>query len=215
MFCVKCVDRPTQTGNGAERNFLKKLIRSFIAVPLTDQIHQNLAEFSNQHGLDNRAFGLKPVKPANIHLTMKFLGEIEESQTAKLSAALDKVSTGLLPFKVTIRGIGAFPAWNRNPRIIWVGADPVEPLQKIYSCVESVTTRLGFPPESRGFSPHLTLARVNTQTDQLASQLKRLSQLTPEPFFGEMMVECLVLFKSVLLPQGPVYTALSSHMFTK
>ncbi len=194
---------------------MEKLIRSFIAIPLTTQIHQNLADFSHQHGLDNRTYGLKPVKPVNIHLTLKFLGEIEESQIVEISTTLDEVASGLQPFKASIHGIGAFPAWNRNPRVIWVGAGPVEPLQKVYNRVESATDQLGFPPEKRGFSPHLTLARINAQTDQSTGLFTRLSRLSPETFFGEMMVDHLVLFKSVLLPQGPVYTALSSHMFTK
>ncbi len=203
------------TVNRTERNLLGNLIRSFIAIPLTAQIHQNLADFCRQNGLDNRSYGLKPVKPINIHLTLKFLGEIDESQTGRLRTALDEVSAGLKPFKVSIRGIGAFPAWNRNPRVVWVGAQPVEPLLAVFSSVEVATMGLSFPPEKRGFSPHLTLARVNTQTDQLAGIFARLSRLSPEPFFGKMMVESLILFKSVLLPQGPVYTTLSCHMFTK
>jgi len=213
MFCVKCVDRPIRIKK--QRSNLEKLIRSFIAIPLNSQIHQNLADFCHLHGLDNRNYGLKPVQAANIHLTIKFLGEIDQHRVKELSSALNQVASRLAPFKVYVRGVGAYPAWNRNPRVIWVGSGPIEPLQKVFSLVEIATVSLNFPPEKRGFSPHLTLARVNTQTDQLAAIINRLSRLTPEPFFGEMEMKGMVLFKSVLLPQGPVYTALSSHIFTQ
>lgn len=194
---------------------MEKTIRSFIAIPLTAPIHQKLADFCHLQGLDNRNSGLKPVQAANIHLTIKFLGEIDQHCVKELSTSLDQVASQLNPFTIYVRGVGAFPSWNRNTRVIWVGTGPVEPLLKVYSCVEKATISLNFPAEKRGFSPHLTLARINTQTEQLAAILNRLSRLTPEPFFGEMLVERLVLFKSVLLPQGPVYTVLSSHLFTQ
>lgn len=194
---------------------MEKLIRSFIAIPLTEQIHQHLADFCRQQGLDNRIYGLKPVKPANIHLTLKFLGEIDQSRVAKLSTALDQVAARLTPFSISINGIGAFPAWHRNPRVIWVSASPAEPLREVFFRVENATVGLDFPPEAKEFSPHLTLARIGTHSDQLNGLVKKLAQLTPEPGFGEMMVTRLVLFRSVLLPQGPVYTALSNHLFSE
>lgn len=192
---------------------MEKFIRSFIAIPLTEEIHRNLADFCDRHGLNNRGNGLKPVQPANIHLTIKFLGEVEQSRVASLSKALHLLSKELMGFNISVHGIGAFPAWKRNPRVLWVGVEPVEPLRELFQRVEEVAAGLDYPLENRGFSPHLTLARVRNQTDQLEPLLQRLSHLTPVPRFGEMKVAQLVLFKSVLLPQGPVYTVLSSHPF--
>jgi 2'-5' RNA ligase len=195
---------------------MANLIRSFIAIPLTPEIHHNLAGFDKLYGLDSRASGLRPVKPANIHLTLKFLGEIERSQVDILKNCLDQVTENIVPFTASVRGLGAFPNWRNRPRVIWVGVVPAIPIQEIFKRVDAATAQVGFPSEARAFSPHLTLARVSSSysTQPLDNLLHKLMTLTPEPDFGSLVVDKLILFKSVLFSEGPVYFILSSHPFS-
>lgn len=195
---------------------MTNLIRSFIAIPLTSEIHHNLADFDKLYSLDSRASGLRLVKPSNIHLTLKFLGEIEPSQVGILKNCLNQVTKDFAPFTASIQGLGAFPNWRNRPRVIWVGVVPTAPIQKIFKRVDSATAQVGFPSEARTFSPHLTLARVSSScsTQPPDSLLHKLMTLTPQPDFGSMVVNKLILFKSVLLSEGPVYSILSSHPFS-
>lgn len=191
------------------------LIRSFIAVPLTDEIHQNLADFIRLHKLETRAAGLRPVKPGNIHLTLKFLGDVESFRIPAISQCLEEVTSRYVPFSITIQGLGAFPGWRKRPRVLWVGAHPADLLQELFQCVDSETAAIGFPSEDRRFSPHLTLARINQQFSNpvQCELLEKLMNLEREPLFGQMTVNQVVLFKSLLQPSGPVYTILSRHPF--
>ncbi len=195
---------------------MPNLIRSFIAIPLTSAIHQKLEDFTRTYGLAERASGLRSVKPENIHLTLKFLGDIDTTRIPAISARLEELTNKNSSFPVTVRGIGAFPGWRNKPRIIWVGVQPVEPIQHIFQGVEAVTTAIGYPSENRPFSPHLTLARVNQQfaSPRQAETITRLMNLNTEPVFGEMIVGELVLFRSVLQPAGPIYSVLSRHSFS-
>jgi len=191
------------------------LIRSFIAIPLTDEIHQNLADFIQLHKLDTRTAGTRPVKPGNIHLTLKFLGDVESFRIPAISQCLEKVTSRLTPFSILIQGLGAFPGWRKRPRVLWVGAQPADLLQELFQRFDSETAAIGYPSEERKFSPHLTLARINQQPSNPVQRelLEKLMNLEREPLFGQMTVNEVVLFKSLLQPSGPVYTILSRHPF--
>lgn len=193
---------------------MSNLIRSFIAIPLNQEIHKNLEDFSSRYELTDRSLGLKPVKPSNIHLTLKFLGEIDQVQATKLSSLLDKTAASLKPFQAKIHGVGAFPGWKSHPRVIFVQASPEESIKEVFHKVESAAVSLGFPQENREFSPHLTLARVAFHTPQLDNLISVLMRMAQEPQFGALPIDKIVMFKSVLLPQGPVYTVLSTHSFS-
>lgn len=195
---------------------MPNLIRSFIAVPLNGEIHQNLADFIQSHNLNTHGAGLRPVKPANIHLTLKFLGDVESFRIQAIGQALDEEIKSLAPFSIDIRGLGAFPAWKKQPRVIWVGAHPADQLKELFSRVDTAAAAAGFPPENRDFSPHLTLARINQQISNPVQHelLEKLMNIQPEPVFGQMTVHEVVLFKSLLQPSGPVYTILSRHSFS-
>jgi len=190
---------------------MTNLIRSFIAVPLTTQIHQNLDAFTRQYGLNSRDLGFKPVDSKNIHLTLKFLGEIDQNLARSVSEALDLVATKIQPFPASVRGVGAFPGWTNRARVVWAGVEPADRLGSIYRLIDDATVKLGLPSEGRGFSPHLTLARLSFMTAGSEQVLNKLKILAPQPDFGEFPVDRIVLFKSVLQPQGPVYSVLSSH----
>lgn len=193
---------------------MTSLIRSFIAVPLTAQIHQNLDAFTRKAGLNSRGLGFKPVNTRNIHLTLKFLGEIDQDLVRPVSEALDRVAAGFQPFTASVREIGAFPGWTNRARVIWAGVEPAGTLSSLYRAIDDETIRLGLASEGRAFSPHLTLARIAFMTAGAERVISQLKILSPQPDFGEFTVDKIVLFKSVLQPQGPIYTVLSSHSFS-
>jgi len=199
---------------GIQLRQMVNVIRSFIAVPLPPQIHKNLAIFTRQYGLNSRENGFRPVKPENIHLTLKFLGEIEEHMLPKVSNVLSILTENLSPFTGSVRAIGAFPGWDKNPRVIWVGIEPEELFRDIYRVVDETTTKLGIPSDGKRFTPHLTLARISFQSHESDLVFNKLKGLSPEPEFGEFTVDRVHFIKSVLLPQGPAYTLLSSHPFS-
>jgi 2'-5' RNA ligase len=193
---------------------MSTLIRSFIAIPLPPQILTNLVAFTRQQGLHARESGFKPVKAENMHLSLKFLGEIDQNQVREVSQALTQITASLDPFRAAVRGIGAFPNWSNRVRVIWVGVEPVEPIRSVYRLIDEATVKIGVPSEDRAFSPHLTLARISFMTRESELAFKRLKSISPEPEFGEFMADKVVFYRSTLLPQGPVYNLISSHPFS-
>jgi len=137
---------------------MKTILRAFIAIPLSPLIQTNLAEFIHHYGLDSRSSGFKAVKPAQIHITLKFFREIPLAQIEPVSSKLQQNLAGLNPFRIHVHGLGAFPAWQPHPRVIWVGLDPLESIKSLFDKIDAATVSLGFPSETRRFSPHLTLA---------------------------------------------------------
>ena len=163
-----------------------------------------------QDDLRSTGADLKLVKKDNIHITMRFLGDVDEGLVKKLKELIGEVEFS--PFSVELRGVGAFPNLRR-PRVIWVGlAEGVEELSRVYSEVESGVTGLGFKPESRGFSPHITLARVRSGRNRDAL-VERLRGHTDDSF-GGFLVERVKLKRSVLTPSGPVYSTLAGSVST-
>lgn len=193
---------------------MTNLIRSFIAIPIATHIHKNLADFIRMVGLNARESGFRPVKPENIHITLKFLADIDQNQIQKTSRLLDQLTVNFSPFTASVQGIGAFPSWNMHPRVIWIAMEPAEELRRVHKSIDEGLVNLGFPSDKKPFSPHLTLARVSFVKPETVRIFDRLQHLSPEPFFGEFTIDRLVLYKSVLLPQGPVYSILSSHPFS-
>lgn len=192
---------------------MKETIRSFIAIPLPYEIQSNLAEFSTKFGIHQRN-GFRPVKAGNIHLTLKFLGDTTSQQIDSVKKLLFQIVQNQTFIQIKFEGVGAFPNWNQ-PRIIWVGMTGSPALENLYKKIDQSTVDLGFASEGRRFSPHLTLARVNSSMSdpQFARAITAIRTLSPAPSFGEMQAKELILFKSDLQPGGPIYSALSHHPF--
>jgi len=147
---------------------------------------------------------LKLVKPKNIHMTMRFLGNITPPLIDLIYEAMQKVSFS--PFDVEIRGLGAFPSL-RYARVVWAGIRRgVEQLSDIFSQLEPELRKLGFKPDPKGFSPHLTLARVKSARNK--AELIRCIKESADYEFGIVKAECLRLKRSVLTPKGPIYSTL-------
>jgi 2'-5' RNA ligase len=146
------------------------------------------------------------VEDGNIHLTLKFLGDVDETQLERVKTVVS--SMDLNPFNLSMKGIGVFPNLRR-PRTVWVAVTGgVSEITEIYRRLEDVLERLGFQREKRSFSPHVTIARVRDgrNRDQLAEGIHEMRDLT----FGSFKVERIVLKKSVLTPRGPIYSNIAS-----
>ena len=178
-------------------------IRSFFAVDIEDEmIVRRLAEAQGM--LANTGADLKLVKPQNIHLTVRFLGNISPPMVDAIYEEMKQVS--FAPFEIELRGLGAFPRLS-HPRVVWAGIRKgADQLVKIFGQLEPRLRGLGFKPDTKGFSPHLTIARVRTGRNK--AQLIKLVRELEDYEFGAVKAECLKLKKSVLTPQGPIYTTL-------
>lgn len=175
-------------------------MRAFIAVEISEEARGAVARLQSE--LQSVGADVKWVEPENLHLTLKFLGEIGESQAEQLADQL-KSSLVLSPFAFTLEGTGAFPKLE-NPRIIWAGTGAgKEQLAGLAREVEEACGRCGFPPEERPFSPHLTIGRVRSRNrvESLAQRLGSAEFKAGSP----TRVEKAVLFQSTLTRSGPVY----------
>ncbi|MCD6243477.1 RNA 2',3'-cyclic phosphodiesterase [Candidatus Bathyarchaeota archaeon] len=182
---------------------MSERLRSFIAFDIEDsEIVMRLTEA--QMEIAKTGADLKLVEPKNIHITVRFLGNISPGIVNKIYGAMENVS--FKPFQVEIKGLGAFPNL-RFPRVVWAGIRKgAEELRNIFEQLEPQLRKLGFQPDPKGFSPHITIARVKTGRNkaELAKTLKELA----EKEFGVMIAKCLRLKKSTLTPRGPIYTTL-------
>ncbi len=183
------------------------MIRAFIAVDIPDSLRQDLAALQSELRASGADVGW--VKPENLHLTLKFLGDIEESQVEPLVLSLSKESVrlGSSPFTISLEGIGAFPK-TTYPRVIWVGVNQgKEELEKLALGVERTCVDLGFAAEERPFSVHLTIGRVRSK-DRLAWLIKKL-QVAEFRGSAPASIDRILLIQSTLSPHGPTYTPLA------
>ena len=185
-------------------------IRSFIAIELPREIKLAIARLQDKL----KASGGAPVRwvdPDNIHLTLKFLGDIDTGITGRIAAALEEAARGTHPFKVEVSGLGVFP----NPRrvqVVWVGlTGELEKLGQLQKRIEDGLVPLGFPAEGRAFTPHLTLARVRDYAGP--DERQKLGQLIEKTEFDvkyAIKVNTVQLMRSQLTREGPVYTRIST-----
>jgi len=180
-------------------------MRTFVAVPLPEQCKSVLAELQDKmrpYGADVRW-----VAVSSIHLTLKFLGEIDPALAPKLMDSLRSAAAGQTGFKLSLHGLGGFPNL-RNPRVIWCGVGrESEKLSLLQSKVESACGAFGFQPENRPFSPHLTLGRV--QGKRNLQGLLDYIKIAPD-FEQVFEADRFHLYKSVLTPRGAIYTVLDT-----
>jgi len=180
------------------------LIRSFLAIELPKTIREKIREV--QGSLKSSHADVRWVNPENIHLTLKFFGNIEESRVESIVKSIEEPTRTTPPFTLRVRGTGAFPHL-KNPRVIWMGLlDEGGSLVLFQKRLENELEKIGFELEHRPFQAHLTLGRMKSSRgkDELIGRIETYI----EGNFGDFQVEHLVLFKSDLRPSGPVYTPL-------
>ncbi len=182
---------------------MPEAIRSFIAFDMDDEsVLKRITDV--QKLLAKTGADLKLVEPKNIHITLRFLGNITINMVEKIFEEMKKVQ--FTPFDAKIHGIGAFPHL-RYPRVIWTGiTEGAEQLQNIFIQLEPRLRSLGFTPDPKGFSPHLTIARVRSGRNK-AELVKCVSE-NANYELGIVRAECLRLKRSDLTPKGPIYSTL-------
>ena len=178
-------------------------MRSFIAVEVSDkEVMGRILTF--QKAIADTNADLKLVEAENIHITLRFLGEIPASMVEKISGGLKKIQFS--PFEVEFREVGVFPSLRRI-NVVWIGIHSgVIELIDIFNQIESRLKELGFRPDARGFRPHVTVARVRS-----ARNKERLAEVIlgmRDEKFGTMLVDSVKLKKSILTPKGPIYSTL-------
>jgi 2'-5' RNA ligase len=171
------------------------VIRAFIAVKIAPATIHKIADAAGK--LKASITDVRWVNPDNIHLTLKFLGDIDESQIEPIEHALARNLKGFSRFAISAKGLGVFPG-PRRPRILWVGLDQPR-LVQLARTVEAAVVPLGFPPEQRGFQPHLTIGRFR-QFDGSAKELSEQLEHWKSYHFGVSEVDEVTLFRSVLNP---------------
>ncbi len=182
-------------------------IRAFIALELPQEIKEAIADYVAP--LRALAKGISWTKAENVHLTLKFLGDTSKTQLEAVTKTLRETCTGFAPIAAKIAGAGVFPNEHR-PRVLWIGfQENSGQLAELAQQIESECRRLGFEKEERGFSPHLTIARV--KEGKAANVVKSLHE---SPFPAQQIVfqECM-LMRSELHAKGSIYTALEKVAF--
>ncbi len=194
---------------------MAETLRTFVAIELTDGLHAALDDLEQNVKRIRASGSVKWVAPGNIHLTLKFLGNVDSARLPDLEHALAAACAGQSQFELTLGGIGAFPNLNR-PNVIWVGlAGQVQEATLLAEGVESECARIGFAREERPFSPHLTIGRVRRETKPADRALlgEGISRQTVGEL-GSLVVDRLSLMKSELTPRGSIYTRLAAVPFT-
>jgi RNA 2',3'-cyclic 3'-phosphodiesterase len=185
-------------------------MRTFIAVDFPPNMLKKIGEITSYFKTLAPEKNLKWVEIANLHLTIKFLGEIEENKTAQVKHTLSQALKEQNCFDIEIVGLGMYPNKN-NPRVIWLGISGAKPLSEIYQVLNRELSTLDITPEQRAFSPHLTIARIRRHTDH--KQAQQIGQILSEykvKSLGATTIEQVHLYQSVLTPSGPIYTLLHS-----
>ena len=190
------------------------LLRAFIAVEIPLSIRQAVC---NATSALQRNIGslVRWVPMENMHLTLKFLGDISPSNVEMLNQML-RAESDLFPcFDLHVSGLGAFPSLKR-PRVIYVGIQAPAALEALQRGIESASRRLGYESEERGFSPHLTIGRVRQNITSAEQQtIRRALEEIKVDALGTARVDSVHLYKSDLKPTGSVYTRLYSAPLKK
>lgn len=176
-------------------------IRTFICIEIPDSIRSRIDRL--QTALKNIDAQVSWTRSSNIHLTLKFLGEVEASRISRVCKAVERASKGIERFEIEVSGAGCFPS-PRNPRVLWIGFSEVpDALKELYANLENELAREGFAREKRKFSPHLTIGRLRGQKNatQLAEALIA-SDFKAETFKATEVI----VMRSDLKPTGSIYT---------
>ncbi|HXU38063.1 MAG TPA: RNA 2',3'-cyclic phosphodiesterase [Blastocatellia bacterium] len=179
----------------------KDTVRTFVCIEIPDSISERIGNLQTElKAIDAQ---VSWTRPSNIHLTLKFLGAVEETRIQNVARAVQRAVAGINGFEIEVGGAGCFPS-TRNPRVLWIGFSEVpDALRQLYSSLEDELDREGFAREKRKFSPHLTIGRLRGPKN--ATQLAELlieSGFTAERFSASEVI----VMRSDLKPTGSIYT---------
>lgn len=178
------------------------LHRTFIAVPLDPPLRRALEEC--QERMRQAGARLRWVAPEQLHVTLRFLGEIPLAQVARATVAAREAAAAVEPFEIRLAGLGVFPG-PRRPQVVWAGTrEGAEALEGLASALAAALRRHGFPDDPRPFRPHVTLARVKDQ--RRWGDVIRAIEQHRDVEIGWQRVARIAVVESRLTPDGPHYT---------
>lgn len=175
--------------------------RGFIAIDI--ESFPKLVQLENE--IKNSGANIKLVEPENVHITLKFLGETDEALVDRILDIMKSAVEEMKPFDIKFKGSGVFPNQNYI-KVMWIGIENIEQISKIAKKIDEQTSKLGFEKEKRGFSAHLTIARVKSAINK--DKLLQIIEKYKDVEFGIFNVNQITLKKSELTPKGPIYTNL-------
>ncbi|MCE4624285.1 MAG: RNA 2',3'-cyclic phosphodiesterase [Desulfurococcales archaeon] len=179
-------------------------LRIFIAVDVEDPLLVSRIERIKE-AIIATGVPMKPVETQNLHLTLRFIGEVPRATVEEVVRLLQEIK--FQPFKIVFKGLGAFPSPTR-PRVVWIGVDAGgEELARIREQIDEGLRRIGLPPERQKFHPHLTLARIKGSRN-IHSLIKLIQEMSDIEVW-EMTVSSVRLKKSTLTRHGPIYETLA------
>ncbi len=181
---------------------MKNKVRTFVAVEIDDGVRNRAAKFIKQ--LRQSGADVAWVAPENMHVTLKFLGDVEYKDVYHVCRAIEQSLADVEPFSIEIKGTGAFPSLSR-PHVIWLGVElGASEMAALSERVEDALSGLGFRREARRFHAHLTLGRVR-KSGRAIDHLVAMLREHEETDFGPSVVDQVVIFSSELHPTGPIY----------
>ena len=190
-------------------------IRCFIAVELEESVKGELGRLQKRLAkrLRGNEFGINWVKPERIHLTLKFLGEVDETLVPEICSAVSEAAEHFSQFEIELSGLGCFPPNNRPARVLWAGITTEgEVLGELAGAIDTNLGVLDFEPERRKFSPHLTLARI--KQPNAGKAVRNLVEKEAVEIIAGQSVGEITVFQSELTRSGPIYTSLGHAPLT-
>jgi 2'-5' RNA ligase len=185
----------------------QRVIRTFVAVGLDEELRSGISAVAER--VKKLAPNVKWVAPGNLHVTLKFLGNVREDRIAGIGAALDEVAREIVAFDLSVSGLGVFPN-PRKPRVVWVGIEEGrDQLVALAGAVEDRLARAGFEKESKPFKTHITIGRVK-EGRPVGDLTDGLAGIDADKI-GAQRVDSVIVMESMLKPEGPEYTPLSVH----
>lgn len=183
-----------------------EMVRAFIAIPLSPDVEARLQQVIDELQRQTPRAAVRWVPAKNIHVTLKFLGDVSAPNLSMVRQVLDREARRFVPFEFSVGELGAFPNLRR-PRVVWVGVQAPEEMGTLQRSLENELAHLGYPPEDRPFSPHLTLGRVGRNaTPQDVQHIGRLVAEMKIGSLGSLFATALYLIRSDLGPGGAVYS---------
>lgn len=184
-----------------------RFLRAFIAVSFsaTPGLRNLLTTLFDMGG------GIRPVSTAQLHITLKFLGDIRPSQVPAIVEILERAAASVPELQLSFRGLGAFPNAQR-PEVVWVGLDECPPLAGLAAVLDHDLVPLGFAPERRAFHPHLTITRLKRRPPDALFELLASER---ESEFGSVVIRQVELIESELLRDGARHTLLAAAPLRK
>ena len=180
-------------------------LRTFLALPLDEEIVERLVEV--QRSLASAGARVRWVNEKNLHLTIKFLGDVTDEQLGDVCRVAEEVASQIEPFEFSVSSVTSVPPAGAM-RMVWVGIDEqTGRLEKLHELLEESYARMGFKKENRSFRSHLTLGRV--KSGQNVKQLRAAVAEIAETNFGITSVNEMIVFSSELTPDGPIYSPMA------